>query len=145
MSTGTERSASARVRIAAAMIREDILQRFPGLFGTKTINGREVNVEQAIAALVGELDPEIAAALTARRALLRSPAPVHEKYAWPKWDDSFEDPLTGRFWTFHQIVQGLIDNFLGRESEWRWRLNDEVPIPTDADPLTNPGLELTGP
>ena len=56
-------------------------------------------------------------------------APVSKKYAWPKWDDTFEDPLTGKFWTFRQIVQGLIDNFLGRDSEWRWRLNDDVPIP----------------
>ena len=53
--------------------------------------------------------------------------------------------MKGRFWTFRQIVQGLIDNFLGRDSEWRWRLNDEVPIPKDAHPLTNPGLELAGP
>ncbi|HYA03798.1 MAG TPA: malate synthase, partial [Syntrophobacteria bacterium] len=44
-----------------------------------------------------------------------------------------------------QIVQGMIDNFLGRESKLRWRMNDEVPIPKDAHPLTNPGLELTGP
>jgi len=42
-------------------------------------------------------------------------------------------------------VQGMIDNFLGRESQWRWRLNDEVPIPADAHPLRNAGLELTGP
>ena len=27
----------------------------------------------------------------------------------------------------------------------RWRLNDEVPIPADAHPSRNPGLELTGP
>ena len=127
------------------MIREDILQKFPDLFGTKKVNGREVNVEQTIATLTRELSPEIAAALTARRALLQSPAPVSKKYAWPKWDDTFEDPVTGQFWTFRQIVQGLIDNFLGRDSEWRWRLNDEVPIPEDAHPLTNPGLELTGP
>jgi malate synthase len=91
------------------------------------------------------LRPLIAAALTARRALLQSPAPVREKYAWPKWDDKFEDPVSGKFWTFRHIVQGLIDNFLGRDSEWRWRLNDEAPIPRDAHPLTNPGLELTGP
>ena len=71
MSTETARSASARVRIAEAVIREDILQRFPGLFGTKTINGREVKVEQAIAAFARELDPEIAAALTARSRGLR--------------------------------------------------------------------------
>ena len=128
-----------------AIIRKDILQSFPRLFGTKTINGRKINVEQEIAALAQELHPEITAALTARRALLHSPASVREKYAWPQWDDTFEDPVTEQFWTYRQIVQGLIDNFLGRESEWRWRLNDEVPIPKDAHPLTNPGLELTGP
>jgi malate synthase len=127
------------------MIRDDILQKFPELFGTKTVNGREVNVEQTIAALTRELGPEIAVALNARRALLESPAPVRKKYGWPKWDDTFEDPMGEQFWTFHQIVQGMIDNFLGRESKWRWRLNDEVPIPKDAHPLTNPGLELTGP
>lgn len=128
-----------------AVIREDILQKFPDLFGTKKVNGQEVNVEQTIATLTQELSSDIAAALTARRALLQSPAPVREKYAWPKWDDRFEDPVSGQFWTFRHIVQGLIDNFLGRDSEWRWRLNDEVPIPRDAHPLTNPGLELTGP
>jgi malate synthase len=128
-----------------AVIREDILQKFPDIFGTKKVNGRDVNVEQTISALTQELSPHIAAALSARRALLQSPAPVREKYAWPKWDDEFEDPVSGKFWTFRHIVQGLIDNFLGRDSEWRWRLNDEAPIPPDANPLTNPGLELTGP
>jgi malate synthase len=128
-----------------AAIREDILRAFPEIFGTKTSNGREVNVERAIATLTRELGPEIAAALSARRALLQSPAPVREKYAWPNWDDKFEDPVTGRLWTFRQIVQGLIDNLLGRDSDFSWRLNDEVPIPEDAHPLTNPGLELTGP
>ena len=102
-----------------AIIREDILKSFPRLFGTKTINGRKVNVEQEIATLAKELHPEIAAALTSRRALLHSPAPVREKYAWPKWDNTFEDPVTEQFWTYRQIVQGLIDNFLGRDSEWR--------------------------
>jgi malate synthase len=70
---------------------------------------------------------------------------VREKYGWPKWEQKFEDPISGKFWTWRQIVQGLIDNFLGKESEWRWRLNDEVPVPGDAHPLKNPGLELTGP
>ena len=46
------------------MIREDILQQFPELFGTKQLNGREVNVEEAIATLTRELRPAIAAALT---------------------------------------------------------------------------------
>ena len=127
------------------MVRNDVLQKFPDLFGSKTVNGRQVNVEETIAALTRELRPQIAAALSARRELLQSPAPVREKYGWPKWEEKFEDPVTGQFWTFRQIVQGTIDNFLGQESQWRWRLNDEVPIPADAHPLKNPGLELTGP
>ena len=127
------------------MIREDILQKFPGLFGNKKVNGRDLNVEQTIETLARELGPEIAAAMTARRKLLESPLPAREKYAWPKWEDTFADPVSGKPWTFRQIVGGMIDNALGRETPWRWRLNDEVPIPADAHPLTNPGLELTGP
>jgi malate synthase len=127
------------------MIREDILQQSPELFGTKKVNGHDVDVEETIATLTRELRPAIAEALNARRALLASPEPVRRKYAWPAWEETFEDPISGRSWTFRQIVQGVIDNFLGRESEWRWRLNDEVPIPDDVHPLKNPGLELTGP
>jgi malate synthase len=116
------------------------------LFGTKMVKGREINIQETIATLTREPGPDIAAALTARRALLQSAAPVREKYAWLKWDETFEDPpVTGQPWTFRKIVQGMIDNFLGKESEWCWRLNHEVPIPKDAHPLTNPGLELTGP
>jgi malate synthase len=127
------------------MIREDILQKFPELFGTKTINGRNINIETTITELARDLDPEIAAALTARRNLLASPEGVGQKYAWPKWDESFEDPVTGKKRTFREIVQGLIDNFLSQDTEIRWRLNEEVPIPADAHPTENPGLELTGP
>ncbi|HZD07334.1 MAG TPA: malate synthase, partial [Candidatus Limnocylindrales bacterium] len=129
------------------MIRSDILQKFPDLFGAKKVNGRDVNVEETITTLTRELRPEIAAALTARRQILESPAPVREKYGWPRWEEKFEDPVgkKGSTWTYRQIVQGMIDNFLGRETEWRWRLNDEVAIPKDAHPLKNPGLELTGP
>jgi len=127
------------------MVRNDILQRFPDLFAAKVINGRDVNVLEAIATLTRELRPEIARALNARRELLQSPAPVREKYGWPKWDQQFEDPLSGQPWTYRQIVQGMIDNFQGRDSRRSWRLNDEVPIPADAHPLKNAGLELTGP
>jgi malate synthase len=127
------------------MVRKDILERFPELFGAKKVNGRSVDVAEAIVTLSRELRPAIAAALTARRELLESTAPVRQKYGWPGWDQEFEDPVTRRPWTWRQIVQGMVDNFLGRESQWRWRLNDDVPIPADAHPLRNPGLELTGP
>jgi len=127
------------------MIRQDIVQQFPELFGTKNINGREVNVEETIATLTRELRPAIAEALNARRTLLADPQPVRTKYAWPDWEKSYADPVSGEAWTFRQIVQGMIDNFLDHPSEWSWRLNDEVPIPADVHPLDNPGLELTGP
>ena len=74
------------------MIRSDILQKFPDLFGAKKVNGRDVNVQETITTLTRELRPEIAAALTARRQILESPAPVREKYGWPKWEEKFEDP-----------------------------------------------------
>src|SRR6266540_2691881 len=122
------------------MIRADILQKFPGLFGTKKVNGRDVNVEETIATLTRELRPAIAAALSARRELLAAPAPVAKKYAWTGWEESFDDPVTGKPWTFRQIVQGLVDNFLGKDSPWRWRLNDEVPIPEHVHPSRNPGI-----
>ena len=127
------------------MVDEKILQRFPELFGVRTINGRSIDVEETITAVTRELRPGIAAALTARRTILESPAPAREKYAWPAGDEAFDDPVTGTRWTFQHIVQGLIDNALGRDSRWRWRLNDLVPIPEDAHPSRNPGLELTGP
>jgi len=57
------------------MVREDILQQFPELFGTKNVNGRNVNVEETIATLTRELRPAIAEVLNARRALLESSEP----------------------------------------------------------------------
>jgi malate synthase len=127
------------------MIRHDILQAFPELFGRQRVNGRDLDVDDTITRLSREIEPAIAEALAVRRALLSSPAPVSQKYAWPKWDESFEDPISGKSWSFRQIVQGLVDNFQGRESPWRWRLNDEVAIPEHVHPSRNPGLELTGP
>ncbi len=127
------------------MVRADILQKFPDLFGKKKVNGRDVDVDETIATLTRELRPEIAAALKVRHALLESGSPAREKYAWPAWDEPFEDPVSGKPWTWRQIVQGMIDNFLGKETPLRWRLNDEVPIPDHVHPLRNPGLELTGP
>ncbi|MGZ5425774.1 MAG: malate synthase, partial [Thermoanaerobaculia bacterium] len=86
------------------MIRQDILQRFPDLFATRKVNGRDINVEETIAMLTRELRPEIATALTARRRLLQSSEPVRKRYAWPKWGEIFEDPVSGKPWTFRHVV-----------------------------------------
>ena len=37
------------------MVRNDILQKFPDLFGAKKVNGRNVNVDEAITTLTREL------------------------------------------------------------------------------------------
>src|SRR5439155_1582107 len=84
-------------------------------------NGRTIDVDETIVALVRDLRGDIASALAARRALLERAAPVREKYAWPSWDETFADPVGGASWTFRQIVQGLIDNGSGRSGAWRWR------------------------
>ena len=100
--------------MSEAIIRADIVQKFPELFGNKKVNGRELNVEATIATLTREFRDQFAAVLSARRAILSSPAPTRQKYAWPKWEDAFEDPASGKKWTFRQVVQGMIDNALGR-------------------------------
>jgi malate synthase len=142
---GRTEGSRAREERTVATIRKDIRDRFPEIFGKKKVNGKELDVEQTIATLSREVDPEIKAVLSARREILESKAPVTQRYAWPAWDDRFDDPVSGKPWTFRQIVQGLIDNALGKDSPWRWRLNDEAPIPEHAHPLKNAGLELTGP
>jgi len=125
-------------------VSDDVAKVFTGLFGDKPINDRTVNVEQVIGILTQHLGSDIPLALAARRKLLDSKSPAREKYAFPKGDDTFSD-ADGNVRTFNQIVQGMIDNFLGRRTKLAWRLNDEVPIPDDIHPLKDPGLQITGP
>jgi malate synthase len=129
------------------VINPAVKAKYAGLFGDKIINGRTLNVEQMMATLTTEFGPQIANVLAARRQLLESTAKVSEKYGLRSWSNTFKDPVTGRVWTRHQIVQGLIDNYLGRDTPLRWRANDnkEAPIPDQANPLKKPGLTITGP
>jgi malate synthase len=90
------------------MIRADVLQQFPSIFGKQTVNGRVLDVDETITLLSREIDPAIADALAARRAILAAPEPVAGKYAWPSWEERFEDPISGKPWTYRQIVQGLL-------------------------------------
>src|SRR5215472_16711993 len=79
-------SSPSQVRSPHPMVRNEILHKFPDLFGDKKVNGRNVNVEETIAVLGRELRPAIAQALSARRETLNSPSAVREKYGWPKWE-----------------------------------------------------------
>ncbi len=125
-------------------IRDEILQKYKDLFGERVINDKIVSVEGLIEELAIEFSDEIKRVISKRRKWLELKEPVEKKGSFPSWDEVFED-ADGNKRTFKEIVQGMIDNFLGRESNLRWRLNDNVPIPKDAHPLNNPGLEITGP
>jgi len=125
-------------------IPDKVKERYADLLGDHVINGIKVNVEQLITELSEELRPEIDKILNARRQWLELTAPMKEKGSFPKWDDRFTD-ADGNIRTFREIVQGLIDNFFGRNTPLRWRLNENVPVPTDVHPIKNSGLEITGP
>ena len=117
---------------------------YSDLLGEKTVNGRVVSVEGLIEEIVKELGAEVDKAIRARKEWHERKESVRVKGAFPKWDDKFVD-ADGNVRTFREIVQGVIDNFLGRDTPLRWGLNQNVPVPHDLHPLKNPGLEITGP
>jgi malate synthase len=125
-------------------ISQKVLREFNDLLGEKVVNGRRVVVEELIEEMARRFQGEISKAVRARREWLEDRRPVREKAAFPQWDDKFVD-ADGNVRTFREIVQGLIDNFLGRDTQLRWGLNWNTPVPRDLHPLKNPGLEITGP
>ncbi|ABL88506.1 malate synthase [Pyrobaculum islandicum DSM 4184] len=125
-------------------INREVLKKFPELFGEKIVNGRKVVVEDLIEKLTREFRSDIDRVVRARREWLNDRRPVREKATFPRWDEKFVD-ADGNVRTFREIVQGLIDNFLGRDTPLRWGLNWNTPVPDDLHPLKNPGLEITGP
>ncbi|MEM4956708.1 MAG: malate synthase, partial [Metallosphaera sp.] len=100
-----------------------IKERYGVLFGNKNVNGKVVNVEQVIGELTLELRGEIERAMWERRKLLDSRREVRDKYSFPPMEEKFTHPVTGEVRTFREIVQGLIDNLLDRNTPLRWRLN----------------------
>jgi hypothetical protein len=54
---------------SSASVRADVLQNYFELFGTKTIDGRKVNVEELVAQLTRDTRDEFAALMKARHEL----------------------------------------------------------------------------
>ena len=126
---------------SSASVRADILQKYADLFGTKSVNGRQVTVEDLIARLTRSTRSDFASLMQARHRL-------HDRVAQHQGQYDFLDPSTqisdpdGNRATVADIRQGMLDNFFGRNTPKAWRVGAHVPIPKDT---MNPGLEGTGP
>jgi malate synthase len=126
---------------SSATVRADVLQKYSDLFGAKTVNGRQVNVEDLIARLTRATRADLASLLQARHQL-------HARVAQKQGQYDFLDPATqvsdpdGNRATVGDIRQGMLDGFFGRSTPKAWRVGATVPIPQDT---MRPGLEGTGP
>ena len=72
---------------SAAVVRADILQKYSDLFGTKTVNGRQVDVQELIARLTRATRSDFAALMQARHQL-------HDRVAHRQGQYYFLDPST---------------------------------------------------
>jgi malate synthase len=122
-----------------AVIREDILQAYPDLFGVKVIDGRPITVEHLIARLTLDTREMFLELLQVRHAFQ---ARVERKEARHDFADGgrvIEDP-DGQHATVMAIRQGMLDGFFGRATDIAWRIAPDIP-----DDVKIPGLEGTGP
>jgi len=126
---------------SSATVRPDILQKYSDLFGTKTVNGRQVNVEELIARLTRSARGEFASLMQARHQLHNRVAHRQGQYDFLDAAAAVSDPDGNRA-TVGDIRQGMLDGFFGRSTPKAWRVAATVPIPSD---VTRPGLEGTGP
>ena len=124
-------------------VRDDIREQHAGLFGMKRVNGRDIDVEGLIAALLGdeEIGGKFPELLDTRRQFHEDVTAGKAKYQFANPREAVVD-ADGNTLTVAQIRQGMIDGFLGRATEAAWQLNPTTPIP---DELMRPGLQGTGP
>ena len=126
---------------SSASVRADLLQNYSELFGTMTIDGRKVNVEELIARLTRDTRDEFAALMKARHELHASVARRQVQYDFLAPSVTVTDPDGNRA-TVADIRQGMLDDFFGRKTPQAWHVAPGQPIPAD---VTTPGLEGTGP
>lgn len=122
-------------------VRKDLAQKYADLFGDKSVNGRTVKVEELIGKFTHEFSQDFRRIAKMRHEFLSRQGDVSEKYAFLPLDQEISD-ADGNKLTVAQIRQGMLDNFFGKESPFRWKLNESIPIP---DEVTRPGLQGTGP
>jgi malate synthase len=126
---------------SSAAVRADILQKYSDLFGTKTVNGRQVNVEELIARLTRSTRGDFASLMQARHQLHDRIAHSQGQYDFLEAGTQISD-ADGNRASVGDIRQGMLDGFFGRSTPTAWHVGAHVPIPKDT---TTPGLEGTGP
>jgi malate synthase len=122
-------------------IRRDILQTYPELFGTKSIDGRAVNVEDVISRLTLATRDAFHELLRARHELQARVARREARYDFLDPGLTVTDPDGNRA-AVSAIRQGMLDGFFNRNTAGQWRVAEKRPIPDD---VRTPGLEGTGP
>jgi malate synthase len=127
--------------VATLHIRPDIREQYPSLFGTKTVNGRTVDVEKLIADMAASVRDELQQLLAERHVYQQRVGNKTARYTFLPPGEEVSD-ADGNKATVASIRKGMLDGFFGRKTPDAWRLNPTVPIPPDT---MRPGLEGTGP
>jgi hypothetical protein len=102
---------------SAATVRADILQKYSDLFGTKTVNGRQVNVEDLIARLTRATRADVASLMQARHQLHNRVSHRQVQYEFLDPSTQLTDPDGTRDRCRHR--QGMLDGFFGRKTRRR--------------------------
>jgi malate synthase len=127
--------------MGSVTVRPDIYEKHRSLFGDKTVNGRQVNVEDLIVRLTQDTKQEFGTLLSDRHAFQEQVGRRERSYGFLAPETKIADADNNTA-TVRDIRQGMIDGFFGRNTPHAWRLNPSVPIPPDT---MTPGLEGTGP
>ena len=121
---------SSQKRERTLVIRPDIATGYADLFGEKTVNGRSCSVEGLIVSLTRTIEADLGRLLTARREFLAQITTGKRRYGFADPAEEVED-ADGKRLTAAQVRQGMVDNLLGRDTPYRWRLNAKTHAPAE--------------
>ena len=116
---------------ATAVIRSDIATKYAELFGTKSIDGRPVSVEDTIARLAEQTSGAFREILEARQKF--QARVVRNEAAYDFVDGSvIVSDADGHTASVADIRQGMLDQFFGRATAAAWRVSPDIPKESNA-------------
>jgi hypothetical protein len=111
---------------ATAVIRPDIAANYAEIFGTKSIDGRSVNVEETIARLTEQTSGIFRQILEARQAFQARVVRNEATYDFVDGSVIVGD-ANGHTASVADIRQGMLDRFFGRATAAAWRVRPDIP------------------